>query len=155
MKEAFIENEDIHTKTAKEVFGHSDITSEERRRAKAVNFGIVYGKSDFGLSEDLNIPVKQAKEYIETLHGPVRCRYSKKGCKLMDELNEKNSWHLQHAENGGEFFVDGYWVDGYDEQNNIVFEYDEPKHYKDEKTVYNHSAPCCILSNSSKNPFRS
>lgn len=73
----------------------------------------------------------KAKECIETLHGSVRCRYSKKGCKLMNELNEKNSWHLQHAENGGEFFVDGYWVDGYDKQNNIVFEYDEPQHYKD------------------------
>lgn len=42
-----------------------EVTSKQRSDAKAVNFGIVYGKSDFGLSEDLNIPVKQAKEYIE------------------------------------------------------------------------------------------
>lgn len=38
-----------------------EVTSKQRSDAKAVNFGIVYGKSDFGLSEDLNIPVKQAK----------------------------------------------------------------------------------------------
>ena len=57
----------IHTKTASQVFNVSmdEVTSKQRSDAKAVNFGIVYGKSDFGLSEDLNIPVKQAKEYIE------------------------------------------------------------------------------------------
>ncbi|MGL5346059.1 MAG: DNA polymerase I [Peptostreptococcaceae bacterium] len=67
MIEAFENNEDIHTKTASQVFEVSmnDVTSKQRSDAKAVNFGIVYGKSDFGLSEDLHIPVKQAKEYIE------------------------------------------------------------------------------------------
>jgi len=67
MIDAFKQNEDIHTKTASQVFNVSmeDVTSKQRSDAKAVNFGIVYGKSDFGLSEDLHIPVKQAKEYIE------------------------------------------------------------------------------------------
>ncbi len=67
MIEAFKNNEDIHTKTASQVFnvGMDEVTSKQRSDAKAVNFGIVYGKSDFGLSEDLHIPVKQAKEYIE------------------------------------------------------------------------------------------
>ena len=67
MIDAFKHNEDIHTKTASQVFNVSmdEVTSKQRSDAKAVNFGIVYGKSDFGLSEDLNIPVKQAKEYIE------------------------------------------------------------------------------------------
>ena len=67
MIDAFKHNEDIHTKTASQVFNVSmeDVTSKQRSDAKAVNFGIVYGKSDFGLSEDLHIPVKQAKEYIE------------------------------------------------------------------------------------------
>ena len=67
MIDAFKHNEDIHTKTASQVFNVSmdQVTSKQRSDAKAVNFGIVYGKSDFGLSEDLNIPVKQAKEYIE------------------------------------------------------------------------------------------
>lgn len=67
MIDAFKHNEDIHTKTASQVFNVSmdEVTSKQRSDAKAVNFGIVYGKSDFGLSEDLHIPVKQAKEYIE------------------------------------------------------------------------------------------
>ncbi|WP_270941427.1 DNA polymerase I [Romboutsia lituseburensis] len=67
MIDAFKHNEDIHTKTASQVFDvdAKDVTSELRSAAKAINFGIVYGKSDFGLADDLNIPVKQAKEYIE------------------------------------------------------------------------------------------
>lgn len=71
-----------------------------------------------------------AIEHIEEL-GPVKCNYSKNGCKLMNELNIQNNWHLQHAENGGEFYIDGYWLDGYDKELNIAFEYDEPRHYKD------------------------
>lgn len=67
MIEAFIEGEDIHRKTASEVFhvAKEDVTSTLRGRAKAVNFGIVYGISDYGLSRDLNITRKEAKEYIE------------------------------------------------------------------------------------------
>lgn len=65
--EAFKNNEDIHTKTASEVFGvpKGDVDSSMRSRAKAVNFGIVYGISDYGLSRDLNIPRKEAKKYID------------------------------------------------------------------------------------------
>lgn len=67
MIDAFIHNEDIHTKTATQVFNVTplEVTPELRSAAKAVNFGIVYGKSDFGLSEELHIPLKEAKEYIE------------------------------------------------------------------------------------------
>lgn len=67
MIDAFIQNEDIHTKTATQVFNVTplEVTPELRSAAKAVNFGIVYGKSDFGLSEELHIPLKEAKEYIE------------------------------------------------------------------------------------------
>ena len=60
-----------------------------------------------------------------------KARYNKKACKYIDELNIKNNWNLQHAENGGEFSVCGYFVDGYDKELNIVFEYDEPSHYID------------------------
>lgn len=64
--EAFKHHDDIHTKTASEVFkvDIKDVTSTMRSRAKAVNFGIIYGISDFGLSRDLSIPRKEAKEYI-------------------------------------------------------------------------------------------
>lgn len=64
---AFKNNEDIHTKTASEVFKvkQEEVTSLMRSRAKAVNFGIVYGISDYGLGRDLSIPRKEAKVYIE------------------------------------------------------------------------------------------
>ncbi|MDF2591112.1 MAG: polA [Clostridia bacterium] len=66
--DAFIKNEDIHTRTASEVFNVpiDEVTSLLRSRAKAVNFGIVYGISDYGLSRDLKIPKKEAKIYIES-----------------------------------------------------------------------------------------
>ena len=68
MIEAFKNNVDIHTNTAMSVFGITnpdDVTSEMRRQAKAVNFGIVYGISDYGLSQNLNISRKRAKEFID------------------------------------------------------------------------------------------
>ncbi len=65
---AFKEGKDIHTKTASDVFKvpMDLVTKDMRRMAKAVNFGIVYGISSFGLSENLNIPVKEAKEFIDS-----------------------------------------------------------------------------------------
>ena len=68
MREAFISGEDIHTSTAAKVFGVSpeDVTPELRKRAKAVNFGIVYGIGDFSLSGDLGISMRQAREYIDS-----------------------------------------------------------------------------------------
>ncbi|WP_369351053.1 DNA polymerase I [Streptococcus hillyeri] len=66
---AFKDGADIHTSTAMRVFGiekPEDVTANDRRNAKAVNFGIVYGISDFGLSNNLGITRKKAKEYIDT-----------------------------------------------------------------------------------------
>ena len=64
--EAFRADMDIHTKTASDVFGVSpeEVTSHMRRQAKAVNFGIVYGISDYGLSQNLGITRKEAGEFI-------------------------------------------------------------------------------------------
>ena len=64
---AYQNNEDIHTLTASEVFGVSpaEMDKETRNRAKAVNFGIVYGISPFGLAAQLGIPMGEAKAYIE------------------------------------------------------------------------------------------
>lgn len=62
-------------------------------------------------------------------NGEFGQHYSIKGCKYIDELNSKMNWNLKHALNGGEKEICGYFVDGYDEELNIVFEYDEPKHY--------------------------
>ncbi|MGN0170668.1 MAG: DNA polymerase I [Lachnospiraceae bacterium] len=65
---AFRENQDIHTTTASQVFHvpYEEVTPVLRRNAKAVNFGIVYGISSYGLSQDLDIPVKEAAEYIDS-----------------------------------------------------------------------------------------
>ncbi|MYL50334.1 DNA polymerase I [Halobacillus litoralis] len=67
LMQAFKDGEDIHTQTASEVFGVSraDVTSEMRRQAKAVNFGIVYGISDYGLSQSLGITRKEAQAFID------------------------------------------------------------------------------------------
>ncbi len=67
MIESFNANEDIHQRTASEVFGVplGEVTREQRSAAKAVNFGIVYGISDFGLAKNLGITRKTAGEYIE------------------------------------------------------------------------------------------
>ena len=64
---AFNNNLDIHTKTASDIFKVplSDVTKEMRRNAKAVNFGIIYGISSYGLSEDLHISPKEAKAFID------------------------------------------------------------------------------------------
>ena len=67
MCEAFQLGKDIHTATAAKVFGvaESEVTKEMRYKAKSVNFGIIYGQGAFGLSENLNIPRKEAQELIE------------------------------------------------------------------------------------------
>ncbi len=68
MSDAFISGADIHASTASNVFGVAidEVTPLLRSRAKAVNFGIVYGMGDFSLSQDLNITKKEAKEYIDS-----------------------------------------------------------------------------------------
>jgi DNA polymerase-1 len=67
MMEAFTKGLDIHTATAAKVYGIEldEVTSDQRRNAKAVNFGIIYGQSAFGLSQTLGIPRKEAAEIIQ------------------------------------------------------------------------------------------
>ena len=108
--EAFIEGKDIHAKTASDIFHIpiEEVTKEERRKAKAVNFGIIYGISSFGLSEDLGIDFTDAKEfidnYLDTFPGIREFREKtiseahSKGYvetllhrkRIIDELNNKN-----------------------------------------------------------------
>jgi DNA polymerase I len=68
LREAFAQGEDIHAATAAEVLGkdRAELTKDERNVAKMVNFGIIYGISAFGLSENLEIPRERAQEYIDT-----------------------------------------------------------------------------------------
>jgi len=67
LREAFLRGEDIHTATAAEVLGKdpATLTKDERNVAKMINFGIVYGISAFGLSENLDIPKEDAQAYID------------------------------------------------------------------------------------------
>ncbi len=67
LTDSFVKGEDVHARTASEVFGvkPEEVTSDLRRRAKAINFGIVYGQSAHGLSESLKITHQEAKNYIE------------------------------------------------------------------------------------------
>ena len=66
--QAFKDHADIHTRTASEVFGvnEADVTAELRRRAKAINFGLIYGMSAFGLAKQLGIGRNEAQQYINT-----------------------------------------------------------------------------------------
>ncbi len=68
LREAFARGDDIHAATAAEVLGkeQATLTKDERNIAKMVNFGIIYGISAFGLSENLEIPREEAQEYIDT-----------------------------------------------------------------------------------------
>ncbi|MCU0104768.1 DNA polymerase I [Acholeplasma vituli] len=63
--DAFNKKEDIHTRTAKEVFGSETVTPEERRKAKAVNFGIIYGIGAWSLAEDIHTTPRDAQAFID------------------------------------------------------------------------------------------
>lgn len=74
LTDAFTKDEDIHTRTASEVFGMVPglVTSEMRRRAKAINFGIIYGMGPYGLSVELGISVREATVYIDNYFSHYR-----------------------------------------------------------------------------------
>ena len=63
--EAFNSGRDIHEQTAKEVFGSEVVTDDERRKAKAVNFGIIYGIGAWSLADDINVTPKEAQTFID------------------------------------------------------------------------------------------
>lgn len=90
MQEAFVHNLDIHTQTASQVFGvpMEQVTSIMRSRAKAVNFGIVYGIGAFSLAQDLQIPMKEADAYIKGYlqHYPGVAEYMKR---TVEQAREK------------------------------------------------------------------
>jgi DNA polymerase-1 len=82
---AFKNKQDIHSATAAEIFNKamSSITTEDRRKAKAVNFGLIYGMSAFGLAKQLQIPRNEAQEYIDI--------YFQRYPKVLDYMNQKKS----------------------------------------------------------------
>jgi DNA polymerase-1 len=74
MVDIFNKNEDLHSMTASEVFGveKDEVTSQMRRDAKAVNFGIIYGISEYGLAKNIKCSVPSAKKYIQTYFEKAR-----------------------------------------------------------------------------------
>lgn len=72
--------------------------------------------------------VQEMKNKLGEFDGFVP-NYNPDACRLIEEYGEKHGYNFQHAENGGEVFVAGYWVDGYDEEANVAIEVDEPHHY--------------------------
>lgn len=68
---------------------------------------------------------------MQNKFGQVFPNYNKEACKIIEEYSKKTGYNFQHAENGGEFFINelGYWVDGYDKEKNIVIEIDEQAHF--------------------------
>lgn len=102
-----------------------ELSEEAKKRCGA------YWK-DKHLTEEMKLKNRESTiKYIESCYGECKPRYNKKACQYINQLNKQNNWNLQHAENGGEYRFYGYYVDGYDKDLNIVFEYDESRHYKD------------------------
>lgn len=95
---AFRENEDIHRRTAAEVLGipMEEVTPEQRSHAKAVNFGIIYGISDFGLARQLGITRQAAADYIKTYFE----RYPRIH-EFMNEMVEKPGRPARHRHSSG------------------------------------------------------
>ena len=114
--DAFNNDLDIHSKTASDIFKTDIVTKEMRRIAKAVNFGIIYGISSFGLSENLNISTKEAKQFIDeylktypgikeymdnTIKNAYECGYAKtlfNRKRVIDELKNTNYMIRQSGE---------------------------------------------------------
>ncbi len=114
--DAFNNDLDIHSKTASDIFKTDVVTKEMRRIAKAVNFGIIYGISSFGLSENLNISTKEAKQFIDeylktypgikeymdnTIKNAYECGYAKtlfNRKRNIDELKNTNYMIRQSGE---------------------------------------------------------
>lgn len=78
------------------------------------------------------IKEQRRRTYVDMM-SKKRCAggqfYNKIACEFMDIWGKENGYVFEHAMNGKELNVAAYWVDGYDKQKNVVFEYDEPNHY--------------------------
>jgi len=107
-------NEEYRTKVIAGVIGNKSMTGKKHSSET---------KRKMRLSA-----IKQLKEKTRNNFAP---NYNKDACKYFNKLMKENNINIQHAENGGEYHIKelGYWVDGYDTDNNVVYEWDESRHY--------------------------
>ena len=117
------------------IFKGKIVSLETRKRMSENNKGMS-GKHH-SVKSKRKIRLYQIKriENVKLNGGQLTPNYNSKSCKFIGNYGKQHGYNFQLAENGGEFFIKklGYWVDGYDKEKNVVFEYDEPKHYSVEK----------------------
>ena len=101
--------------------------------------GKYIGKRNAATRQDVRRKIRLSviNHIREKIKQDLRPSYNPSACEYLDGLNESRGWNLQHALNGGEVYIKelGYWLDGYDKANNIVVEYNEPKHYNIDGTM--------------------
>lgn len=99
-------------------------------RANLYKEGKLKTRKGISLSEEHKKSISDStKKYLKNTIKNGGARYSIKACEYIDKLNIEMGWNLQHAENGGEIIIGHYYLDGYDKNLNIAFEYDENKHH--------------------------
>ncbi len=110
---------------------HTKSVLEQMSKNKSGENNYWYKKS---LSEEHKLKLRiKTCNYIKKLQSlsiNPRGRANPKACEFIDRLNKEKGWNLQHALNGGEVELYGYFVDGYDKDKNIIIEYDEPFHHR-------------------------
>lgn len=74
-------------------------------------------------------------------------------CDFIDHINYSLGFRFQHALNGGEMWINGFYPDGYDKERNIIFEYDEPWHHSEKQKTYDAWKQQCIISKTSPKMF--
>lgn len=108
-------------------YTHDEQTKKHLSEANSGEKNYWYGRE---LDEEHRRKIRKSK--TERLRNEdIQPQYNKRACEVFDKLNEMLDWNIQHAENGGEKYVDcGFWVDGYEPNLNLVIEYDESHHFR-------------------------
>lgn len=109
------------SKTKREIYKNLGPNEKEMLRQKIKN----------GITSEVKYKMRLAAIKRMDRNGVLGCRnYNPLACEYFEKLNKENGWNLQHAKNGGEIQVRGYFLDAYDKEKNIVVEYDESHHYR-------------------------
>lgn len=134
-------------KTFEEIFGEEKAKelkkkNSEIQKEKSTKLGKTYNEY-YGYTKSTLIKRKQRISAIKRLinnisnGGQIQPRYNPTGCDYFDKIMEQTNTFIQHAQNGGEYNIKelGYWVDGYDIENNIVYEFDEKRHFNSDGSL--------------------